>query len=91
MSPGYVNVAPKEPTTGAVKLQVYVATGATDVGVVGGIHEYPVAPPLRVIAQPAAPVGATAFVGPVTVAVKVSVAPSTTGDAEAVTTTEGVY
>ena len=58
---------------------------------VGGVHEYPVAPPLSVIAQPAVPVGATAFVGPVTVAVKVSVAPSTTGEADAVTTTEGVY
>ena len=43
------------------------------------------------IAQFAAPVGATAFVGPVMVAVKVIVAPSTTGDEDAVITTEGVY
>ena len=37
------------------------------------------------------PVGATAFVGPVMVAVKVIVAPRITGEDEAVTTTDGVY
>ena len=86
-----MNVAPNDPTTGAVKLHVYVATAPTPTGVVEPEQENPVAPPLRVIAQPAVPVGETALVGPVTVAVNVSVAPKITGDAEAVTTTDGEY
>ena len=77
--------------TGATNEHVYVATGAEPVGVVGGIHEYPVAPPLRVIAQFAVPVGMSPFVGPVTVAVNTIVEPRLTGEDEAVTTTPGVY
>jgi len=43
------------------------------------------------MAQFAIPVGESACVGPVAVAVKIIVEPSVTGDEEAVTTTPGVY